>query len=319
MRARLAPLAPLLLAPVLFAPLLLAAGCQHHRPELPAAAAVLAPEAPEELPQAYYLVTARGAVARSSVVAGGRARHYVLALTAFVLAWPDGRLLLIDTGSDEAATKQIGLSVSLFDAARGPFRHRTSLADALGARAKDARAVVFSHLHVDHTGGLTGLCAAREGAPLVVLAPEGQRDPELRSSSVGGGRAHVEEASCAQEVALADETVAPLAGFPGVYAVRAAGHTHGSTLVVAHVRRRDGRVARVAFAGDLVNAAEALVHNPTLPKPWYYRLAMGEDEARLKEARALLVALAEAGVHIAPAHDLLALQRLDDEGVLSGW
>jgi glyoxylase-like metal-dependent hydrolase (beta-lactamase superfamily II) len=234
---------------------------------------------------------------------------YVMAHAAFVLEWPDGRVLLVDAGMDRAAALAFGRPLSW--AGAGPIAPRRSLAEAAGDRLASAPpggvGLVFTHLHPDHVAGVTALCAALAPGTQVVVF---QRAAQARhgNHTTRAGRALLDAAPCLTRRELAEQPAAPVPGFPGVFVLHAAGHTPGSQVIGAGVH--DGAGLRgVLFAGDVANALDGILHD--VPKPWAYRtFLVPENEARQQRVRRLLrQAAGSAGFTLLVSHDLHALER----------
>jgi glyoxylase-like metal-dependent hydrolase (beta-lactamase superfamily II) len=231
---------------------------------------------------------------------------YEMAHPAFLFAWADGRRLLVDAGMEPQAALAFGRRLELVGAI--PAAAHGSAAEQLRDEIASAPlAMVFTHLHVDHTQGIGALCAVRGGAGIVVFQTRAQA--ERRNYTTRPGAAQLAEAACARTVALPDAPLAPLPGYGGVGVILAAGHTPGSQIVIAAVRGEGGATVRLALAGDVSNAHDGIVHD--VPKPLLYRLlVVPENDARLGEVRRFLAHLEQAGFAVAPSHDLLQLRAL---------
>jgi glyoxylase-like metal-dependent hydrolase (beta-lactamase superfamily II) len=254
--------------------------------------------------------TARQPMPRSLVLDPARdptpGAPYEMAHPAFLLRWADGRMLLVDAGMERGAAADFGRTLEL--AGASPLEALGSAAEQLPELAVGPLAVVFTHLHSDHTQGLGALCAARAGAPIELFQTPAQA--ERGNYTTRPGAAAIRAAECVRPRRLPDgEPLAALPGYPGVGVVWAAGHTPGSQLVLAALRGPDSAVRRIAFAGDVANAVDGIRRD--VPKPLLYRLlVVPEDEARLSEVRRFLRHLEQAGVSLAPSHDAFHLRSL---------
>jgi glyoxylase-like metal-dependent hydrolase (beta-lactamase superfamily II) len=269
-------------------------------PALPSDAEVLALAAAADRPQTLaWHETSRQPMTRAQVLDPDLDAHsaepYVMSHPSFALAWPDGRLLLVDLGMERDAALAFGRPLEWVGA--GPAVFLSGAAQALGPAAARVAGVVFSHLHSDHVEGVLALCAARAGAALPVFQTAAQTD--LVNYTTRPGRALLERSGCAAREPLALGALAPLPGFPGVGVVDAAGHTPGSQVVLALLA--GGR--RLAFAGDVANHVDGIRRN--IGKPLLYRLLIvPESEARLARMRRWLAHLeSDLGFELVVAHD----------------
>jgi len=230
---------------------------------------------------------------------------YEMSHPSFLLAWPDGRRLLVDAGMDAASARAFGRNLELVGGA--PAETYGSLVEQLPELASGPLAIVFTHLHTDHVQGIGPLCAARRGAEVEVFQTPAQA--QRRNYTTRPGAALLEAAGCARVTLLGDAPLAALPGFPGVGVVWAAGHTPGTQVVLAALGGGDGAARRLAFAGDVANAVDGIRHD--VPKPLLYRLLLvPEDDARLGAVRRFLAHLEQAGFAVVPSHDLLHLREL---------
>ena len=230
---------------------------------------------------------------------------YVMSHPSFALAWPDGRLLLVDLGMDHDAAVAFGRPLRWVGGGipltfGGP-------AEALGPAAARVAGVVFTHLHTDHVEGVLGLCAARAGAALPAFQTAAQA--ELANYTTRPGRSLLERAGCVSPQRLAESRLAPVPGFPGVGVADAAGHTPGSQVVLA-VLADAGRTRRLAFTGDVANHVAGIRQN--VGKPRLYRtLVVPESEPRLARVRLWLQHLErDLGFELLVAHDEAQLRSL---------
>jgi glyoxylase-like metal-dependent hydrolase (beta-lactamase superfamily II) len=277
---------------------------QQARSPLPLVGDLLA-VADADLPTKVSVIeTAQQATSRAGVLDPGADPRpdapYVMTHPSFVIEWADGRLLLVDTGMSRDAAVDFGRTLERLSSAQ-PLEPRPTVAVALGSAASRVKGIVFTHLHVDHVDGLTELCA-RIGTPVKVFMTGAQLDSWTLFTAPG--KRIVAEAACADRVRIGGPPpLIPLAGFPGVGVIAAAGHTPGSQAIVAAVRGGDGAVRRYIFSGDITNTIDGV--RGDIPKPLLYRLVIvPEDDDRLGELRRYLRALEkEQSFTIVVSHD----------------
>ncbi len=255
-----------------------------------------------------YINTATQRMARSTVLDPDRDARpeapFVMSHPSFVLEWPDGRILLVDTGMTEDGALAFGKPLQKLAHAE-PIEPGTTVVEGLGEAARRVAGVVFTHLHIDHVGALPTLCDAVD-APIQVFMTRAQA--ERPNYTTKDGLSLMRETRCARIVVLDDVPVATLPGFPGVGVIAAGGHTPGTQVIAARVRTND-RDRLFAFTGDVVNAYDGLRED--IPKPWAYRtFLIPEDEERLGELRRFLFSLAQgpAPYELLVSHDQLAVE-----------
>ena len=248
--------------------------------------AVAVPNAPVAL---WQVLTA------SQTGQGGAA----LSHPAFVLEWSDGRLFLIDTGMDREGAREFG---GVFELLLGsaPIETFGPPGELLAAAAERVAGVAFTHLHLDHTGGLASLCVSRSRELPVFQTPW---QAELGNYTTAPGREDLEAASCARFERLRGGPVFAIPGFPGLVAVQAGGHTPGSSIFAAKVRDRIW-----IFSGDITNERSALLENR--PKSALYSLLVTpEAPGPLAKLRRWLGGLdAAPGFSVVVSHDGGALE-----------
>ena len=223
----------------------------------------------------------------------------VMAHPSFIFEWADGRVFLVDVGMDEAGAIAFGRPLEAMLGA-DPIKSLGSVAERLGAALGRVQGAAFSHLHIDHTGGLEPLCEAR-GRPIGVYQTSWQA--ERGNYSTKPGDDVLTRASCTRRERLEDAAISAIPGFPGLVAIAAGGHTPGSTVFVARV----GDVTWI-LAGDVSNSKSALLANE--PKPLVYSLfIVPESPTRLERMRLWLSALdAEPDMRVIVSHDQAALE-----------
>src|SRR5579859_362832 len=155
------------------------------------------------------------------------------ARTAYQIVYPDGTVM-VDTGMDLATHRFFG---------RGAEEPYFPESEARVEKAlRDAKAILVTHEHGDHIGGLIRSASFAELAPKTVLT-RAQLDtlmnapqmPELRPTSEMAAKLHV--------IDYADA----LAFAPGMVLIKAAGHTPGSQMI--HVTLQSGK--ELLLAGDV--------------------------------------------------------------------
>ncbi len=252
--------------------------------------------------------TASQPMPRSAVLAPSKDptpnEPYVMSHPSFVLEWKDGRILLIDTGMTREGALEFGRPLQWL-AGAAPMEPHGSVAEQLGDARQRVQGIVFTHLHSDHVGGITDLCAGLDH-PVRVFMTEAQAErPNYTTQS---GLKLVKQSTCAREEPLPDNRFKPVPGFDGVFVIDAGGHTPGSQMVVAVIVREDGGHGYV-FTGDIVNNIDGVTYD--IPKPFLYSLVVvPEDGTRLEELRRYLKDLHEGnGFTLLVSHDQKALEQ----------
>ena len=273
-------------------------------PELPSLAEVRAQADLAELPvRVSVWNTSSQVTPRKQVLEPGLDPNpgapYVMSHAVFVVEWADGRALLVDAGMDREQAESFGKPIEWVGGE--PAVPHGGIAERFGAAlAGRTVAIAFTHLHGDHVGGVVSLCEALPGDKhLRLFQTPAQID--LVNFTTHPGRATLDRAACLAPERLPDAPIAPLPGYPGAFVIRAAGHTPGSQIVGAWVRR-DAGVQGFLFAGDAANAIDGV--RLDVPKPRTYQLfVVPESESRQRQVRAFLREAEQAGLVIAIAHD----------------
>lgn len=274
---------------------------RRERAPLPTASQLLAASDDDIPVRLSYLNTATQPMPRSAVLDPAQDPRpqaaYVMGHPSFVLEWADGRVLLIDAGMNTEQASSFGKPLQLVGAQ--PLRALGSAADRLGPERRRVAAMLFTHLHTDHTGGIVDLCRGND-RPIDVWLTAAQA--ERLNHTTRPGMRLVDAAGCARKKLLGPEPSKAVPGFAGVRVIDAGGHTPGSQVVVAYVRGNEG-VRRFAFTGDIVNNVDGVTHD--IPKPYLYRLLIvPEDDGRLGEVRRFLRGLRdESGFALLVSHD----------------
>jgi glyoxylase-like metal-dependent hydrolase (beta-lactamase superfamily II) len=311
----------LLLVALLLAGLALGWGHFHIRriqPELPDVKQVVQVDRTLDLPvRLSWINTASQRMPRSAVLEPSLdpapESPYVMSHPSFVVEWQDGRILLIDAGLDTKAAMDFGLPLEIAAGAQ-PMEPHEPVSERLGEHRERVAGIAFTHMHGDHTDGLTKLCEDRmpmgpDDEPIGVFQHHNQL--AYVNHTTYGPKRQVREAACAELRTLGIESgLLPVPGFPGLFAIPAGGHTPGSTMYVVQLRTYPGGSEGVhddvqtwIVTGDVVNHFQGIERG--LPKPELYSLlVVPEDDARLGEVRDFLKELSrEPGVRLLVNHD----------------
>lgn len=281
---------------------------RNLEPELPPADAILAFDPTSDLPVSLsWLNTASQRMPRSAVLEPSLdptpKAPYTMGHTAFVLEWPDGRILLIDAGMDRDAARRFGKPLE-FLAGAEPISPLGSVAEKLGASLSRVQAIAFTHEHVDHTQGVIALCSLRT-KPVRLI--QNRLQLEESNYTTREAKKQIAEAPCLEREIAEGGPLFAVRGFPGIAFFAAAGHTPGSQVFVAHVRGSAG-VRTYLFTGDVVNQIDGVRAN--IPKPRLYSMVMvPEAPGRLDALRRLLAELErDHGAALLVSHDQLSLE-----------
>lgn len=218
---------------------------------------------------------------------------------AFLAAWPDGTLFEVDAGMDAAQAVAFGKLLGWM-AGGGEVATFGTVPQQIGPAVARVRGLGFTHLHIDHTQGVTALCAA--GPAKGARVYQGRPQATLRDPNTKEGGALV-DGSCFEKTIVGDEGLLPIEGFPGMALVPLGGHTACSTMFAFAV---NGHLW--LLSGDTTNTREALLTN-TGKGFLYSGLLVPEDTGRTDELRRYFAALdAEDDITVVVSHDLDALR-----------
>jgi glyoxylase-like metal-dependent hydrolase (beta-lactamase superfamily II) len=215
---------------------------------------------------------------------------------AYLIEWQDGRVFLLDAGMDREQAEAFGAPMEVALGA-DPIEPHGSVVEQIGQEAVDAiDAAAFTHLHLDHTGGLISICRARSRE--IDLFQTRDQASEINYATQPGVD-QIEEAGCARPRVVEANSPAEIPGYPGLFLLPAGGHTPGSTVYVAVLPDQTW-----VFSGDLTNQKADALEN--VPKPWVYSaLIIPEATERLERLRRWLAALdSHARLTLVVAHDL---------------
>jgi len=230
-----------------------------------------------------YVVTA------SQRIATGTMGHI-----GVLLQWPDGKTFLIDAGMNDTAAMAFGKTMEIVLGASasetfGPIEQQ------MGDDINSISGIAFTHLHSDHTLGITDICSTQKQSATIFQTRD---QAENHNSFTDSGQELISASSCAAQL-MSEQTLKAIPGFGGLFAIAGGGHTPGSTVFATKV---DGKTW--LFAGDISNQMENLIHNKGKGFIYSY-LLIPEDTKRLERLRLWLGSinqLPDASVLV--AHDL---------------
>ena len=81
----------------------------------------------------------------------------VIGHTVIVVDWADGKSLLIDAGMDRAEAEAFGAAMEILGS--GPTETFGPVEKQMGSALEAVQGMLFTHLHSDHTLGVTDICA----------------------------------------------------------------------------------------------------------------------------------------------------------------
>jgi glyoxylase-like metal-dependent hydrolase (beta-lactamase superfamily II) len=187
---------------------------------------------------------------KNFAVKGLPAEPSVQARTAYQIVYADGTIM-VDTGMDLATHRFFG---------RGVEEPYFPEANARVAQAlQKAKAIIVTHEHGDHVGGLIRSDRFAELAPKAVLT-RGQLDTLLNEPQMPELRPTPEMASRLRVI----DYSGIMAFSPGIVLIKAPGHTPGSQMV--YVTLQSGK--ELLLAGDVAWHMDAVRLNRPKDAPW---------------------------------------------------
>lgn len=243
----------------------------------------------QELPVAiHYLKTASQPLAD-----GGVLGHMVVKLE-----WGDGKQFLIDTGMQPMAAIKFGKPFEMMLGA-GATTAFGGVDAQLQKILQRVNGVGFTHLHIDHTQGITALCKAVGGEATVFQTSDQATEQNIHTLE---GQDLIAKSDCKKQV-LTGNGIQAIPGFPGLFAVAVAGHTPGSTVWLTKVNEKIW-----LFAGD-ISVTQKLMHEGKGNGFVYSYMIVPEDTERLIKTRGWLSKLDQREeVSVVVSHDLRAYE-----------
>ncbi|WOF74724.1 MBL fold metallo-hydrolase [Parvibaculaceae bacterium PLY_AMNH_Bact1] len=260
---------------------------QGIEPDIPNKQALRSLMTAEEGPIAvHYVLTA------SQEVRGRDLGH-----TSFVIEWANGNLFLIDAGMDETGAAEFADLMAGISGG-GEAKFFGTLGAQLGSDLERVKGIGFTHLHIDHSQGVTAFCETR-GAGTDLLQTNDQRDEHNFNTVEGAG---IVSNSCLSRGALDGREILVNDAFPGLGLIALGGHTPGSTLFAVGLKDH-----LWLFSGDTTNTKTDLVNNRG--KGFVYSgLFVPENTGRTEDLRLWLTGLdTNDDIDVVVSHDLAAL------------
>ena len=218
-----------------------------------------------------------------------------LVRASYRLVWPR-RSIIVDPGNSPARARRFG--AASYDEAAWERVQRG---------LDDASAIVVTHEHADHIGGLM------ESAHLPALMARARLTPEQIDGT------HSDPLAWPRSVLtgytpLSYRGLYPFA--PGVVLIRAPGHTPGSQMI--YVRRADGH--EFIFMGDTASSADNVTTQRIRSRYVTSWLGSHSDDRRavmLQTVALHRLARTYPAVTLVPGHDARAIRAMQDHGLLT--
>ncbi|HON80330.1 MAG TPA: MBL fold metallo-hydrolase, partial [Spirochaetota bacterium] len=202
---------------------------------------------------------AEGTFPGGMVVAGDRSKTYTAPLVAFQVVYErelpgGGNTVIIDAGLDRAGLDTMG-GQSVFNEAAYNMVQRAM---------RKAAAILITHEHFDHAGGIARSQFFNEISPRVLLTPEQAAGPEIKNA----GFTPEMIAKCGK--LSYNGLHSP---FPGMVLLKTPGHLQGHQVV--YVKLRNGN--EFLIAGDIAWNMDNVTR--LISRPLLVSLFLGEDRA----------------------------------------
>jgi pimeloyl-ACP methyl ester carboxylesterase/glyoxylase-like metal-dependent hydrolase (beta-lactamase superfamily II) len=232
----------------------------------------------------------------SGLVEGAETRPVAAMNAVFQIRFAD-YWIMVDAAADSTMLGGPGFSPAAFD---------TALLGLSGARA-----IVLTHEHHDHVGGIFQAADSLAIAARTLMTAEQRRTLETAPNRPA---IRLDSTRAARFQPFAYERAVQIA--PGVVLIKAPGHTPGSQLVYVHLASGD----EIVLAGDVAWMMAGIRDGRQKPPNVSANVALlGVAEDRVQIARQLdwLRSVGARGVHVVVAHDRTAVDELVERGVLT--
>lgn len=217
-----------------------------------------------------------------------------------LITWADGKQFLIDAGMKPEEAKKFGANLELIGAS--PIQTFAPIEAVLGGYVDNVEGIGFTHLHTDHTLGVSDICIALRSRNEGAVIWQTQAQATLQNFFTKQGQAVINESDCEKAV-LSDDLIKEVPGFNGLFAIAAGGHTPGSTIFVTQLQGKTW-----IFAGDLTNAMVDIHNNQD--KGWAYSYILVPEDTKLLEKWRLWLNAADQrdNTSVLVAHDIKAFE-----------
>ncbi|MFT7685999.1 MAG: glyoxylase-like metal-dependent hydrolase (beta-lactamase superfamily II) [Candidatus Azotimanducaceae bacterium] len=222
----------------------------------------------------------------------------VLSHSSFIIDWANGTSFVIDVGMDQDASIEFSKIMESMTGA-SPANFHGNIADLLGDGIQSITGMAFTHLHVDHTEGITAFCE-KSSTETEVYQTVWQH--QFHNFNTNDG-ADLVAGSCLTPVTLRGDKVLQIENFPGLLVVGLGGHTPGSTLFAVSIDK-----VLYIFSGDITNSKSEILNN--VGKGFIYStFFVPENTERTKALRLWLAELnGMEDVKVVVSHDLADIE-----------
>ncbi|MFT5209605.1 MAG: glyoxylase-like metal-dependent hydrolase (beta-lactamase superfamily II) [Flavobacterium sp.] len=222
----------------------------------------------------------------------------VLSHSSFILDWANGTSFIIDVGMDQKEAIEFS-KIMEYTGGAEPAIYHGNVAEILDEDIQAIKGMAFTHLHADHTQGISVFCENVSG-PVEAYQTGWQQKYHNFHTEDG---AKLLANSCLTPVSLSGDKIHQLDKFPGLLAVGLGGHTPGSTLFAFSI---DGML--YLLSGDITNSKNEILTNQG--KGFVYSTFLVPENTRRTEALRIWLAEVEAmiDVKVIVSHDLADIE-----------